>query len=170
MKRIELASIPEEGLHIEESLEEEELDLKKAGITVSSLQLDAFLQRLGTEVLVQGNLRGSMSLCCSRCLDEYEHSFQLPFKTHYVPAAKETEQQTDYEEEEQPNTIHFHAEDIDLRDDIRQNLLLEVPIKPLCHEGCKGLCPQCGANLNDNPCQCDRPSEETPFGRLKELI
>jgi uncharacterized protein len=64
------------------------------------------------------------------------------------------------------STAYFHDNAIDLEDLMREQFLLALPMKPLCSDACKGLCPQCGANLNTNPCNCN-PSWVDP--RLKVL-
>lgn len=86
----------------------------------------------GSRILMEGRLTGSWLVPCNRCL-----------KPHPIPLAGELE-------ETYPTT----QDSIDVSDQVRQALVLSLPVRSLCREDCKGLCPGCGANLNDEPCRC----------------
>jgi uncharacterized protein len=58
---------------------------------------------------------------------------------------------------------------IDMADDVRQTVLLAVPLKNVCREDCRGLCPQCGRNLNDGACDCKETRVDGRWDKLKEL-
>ena len=130
--KIYLHQIPETGLSATESLSAlpYELDTEEVKI-VSPLELSYRIFREEENLFAQISISCKMELICSRCLVPYE----LPFK-------KEAE------------LMHpvGKAKVIDVTDDIREEILLEYPIKPLCQDSCKGICAVCGQNLNDGIC------------------
>ncbi len=120
-----------------------------------NLRGDAKVTRLGDGLLVQGDVLADVLVECSRCLEEFsvpvdaylEEQFQSTYDVdtgHAVhraePAADDTAFQIDQN--------HL----MDLTEPVRQALLVALPMKPLCREDCKGICAECGANLNEGDC------------------
>lgn len=99
------------------------------------------------EVLVVGRFSTQLGLRCARCLEDYQAPLQGPLEI--VATADQAE--------------------VDVLEDIRQAIILSLPLKPLCRADCKGLCPQCGKNLNRESCGCSLTSEASPFGVLKKF-
>ena len=89
----------------------------------------------GESILMEGKVQGQWNLSCSRCLEEHAQDFEYGLEETY-PLSQGT---------------------IDLREDVRQALLLSVPVRSLCKSDCLGLCPQCGKNLNEGFCACKTP-------------
>jgi uncharacterized protein len=58
---------------------------------------------------------------------------------------------------------------IDLDDVLRQQVYLALPVKKLCNQGCKGICPRCGVNLNETTCECANVATDSPFAALVQL-
>jgi uncharacterized protein len=114
----------------------------------SELELDVRLESVGEGVLVSGTASFTLSGQCSRCLTELEFpgatDFQELFSYPERAAAEDTSRVT--------------GEDIDLEPLLRDQIVLDLPFTPLCRPDCAGLCPQCGANLNDDPAH----THETP--------
>ena len=65
--------------------------------------------------------------------------------------------------------VYFQGEKINLKDTIQEQVLIEIPLRVLCKQSCKGLCPSCGADLNGDSCDCDRRSSPGKFDVLKNL-
>ena len=63
----------------------------------------------------------------------------------------------------------YDGDSIDLQQEAKELVLVSLPIKPVCREDCRGLCPECGADLNTNPCGCGNEGGPSPFDKLKEL-
>lgn len=95
-----------------------------------------------------GRIAGSAVLPCRRCLQET--SVEVQDEAHVIFAA------TDVEEAEEPDVYPFdpRARELDLRPAVRELWLLNAPRFVLCKDDCKGLCPNCGADLNAGPCSC----------------
>jgi uncharacterized protein len=140
---------------------------------------EAEIWNAGDRLLVRANLSGEATLACSRCLTEFTEPLDVFFEEEFVEGAAEDEERfadgedDDDEEEESARTISFYTGDeIDLTDPLRENILLELPMKPLCDEECKGLCPTCGVNLNEEPCKCegDQDVVDPRLSVLKDLL
>ena len=110
------------------------------------------LDRTGDLVSVRGRLRSSARLECVRCLK----AFDLPVTVDVTLVADRAGGRSRLEADlESDHYMMFHdGRQLDLREETRESLLLELPITPHCREECRGLCPRCGADLNDGPCGC----------------
>ena len=64
---------------------------------------------------------------------------------------------------------YYTGESVDLESLLREQIILMMPLKPLCDENCKGLCPHCGANLNRETCTCSTDTVNSPFAVLAKL-
>lgn len=123
----------------------------------------------GDELLVRARLSGEAEVGCGRCLTRY----RFPVKASFAELFREGEPSEDAEEEEGDEyTITYYTGDqIDLTDSLRENLLLELPMQPVCRRECNGLCPTCGANLNEDACTCASNSTVDPrLVKLEELL
>ncbi len=122
----------------------------------------------GRAFLVRGKSHVTAKVACARCLEDTSVELAGDIEGYFVMDAPE--QDEDLEGDEFEALPADHA--IDLAPLITAGLLLEAPFQPLCREDCAGLCPQCGANLNDGPCGCE-PEEgiapKNPFAVLKGM-
>jgi uncharacterized protein len=116
-----------------------------------------------------GRVRTTLELLCSRCLEPFTWPVDAPFDLHYQPAVGDgdaTEREID---EDDFSTAFYRDDEIDLRELMREQFYLALPMKPLCREDCRGLCPQCGTNLNRGRCECRREWEDPRLAVLKTL-
>lgn len=111
-------------------------------------------------LIVQGNFDGKTTLECVRCLTDFEQSLKWEFTELFA-----------FKEENITESGLLVPDDaqIDLQQLVREFAILEIPIKPLCREDCKGLCIECGQNLNEKDCG-HRPENDSPFLVLKDLL
>ena len=117
------------------------------------------ISRNSRGVLVQGTLEAAVQGECARCLEEnVPLTLTLPIDELYVyPATPDAE---------------YSVPDsglLDLAPLIREEVIVQTPITVLCRPDCAGLCPDCGANLNDGPCDCDKDNIDPRFAALKQL-
>jgi uncharacterized protein len=116
-----------------------------------------------------GTVRSELELVCSRCLEPFRLPVNAGFDIRYLPA---TEASTDAErevEEEDLETSYYRDDQIDLNELLREQFYLALPMKPLCRDDCKGLCSQCGTNLNTASCDCAPAWEDPRLAGLREL-
>ncbi|MFO7274223.1 MAG: DUF177 domain-containing protein [Bacillota bacterium] len=130
----------------------------------------AKIWNLGDRLLVQAELQGEARLTCSRCLCEYTHPLSVSFEAEFVEREPGADEPVVEDEEESDKDVSFYSDDVvDMTEVARDNILLALPMKPLCSEFCKGLCPRCGKDLNEGPCGCDGGVEESVDPRLAVL-
>jgi len=117
---------------------------------------------IGIGVYVDAHATGTVELTCSRCLGSFTKKMELDSEAEFFENPDERLNEDPQEVEVFPlkNGV------CDLSEMVRHEILLNLPMKPLCSHDCKGLCPVCGANLNEGDCGCDRSdSGVTVFGR-----
>ncbi len=164
--KILIPDIPEEGLDIDIS-EEIKTDYPRLLSPVSaSLHVD----KVGDEVLLRGRLSTKIELRCSRCLKDFEREVNIDVDVVYH-SLSELKGEEKYEIKEDELDTGFYLEDeIDLDELLLEQIILNIPMKPLCSEFCKGLCPRCGKDLNTEECNCERMGIDPRFERLKRLF
>lgn len=116
-----------------------------------------------------GTMRTELELSCSRCLEPFRLPVEVAFDQRYLPQVEASPGDEREIAEEDLETSFYRDEQIDLNELLREQFYLALPMKPLCEDACKGLCPQCGTNLNDGTCDCSAEWEDPRLGALKQL-
>ncbi len=116
-----------------------------------------------------GTVTAELELSCGRCLEPYRLPVSVPFDLRYLPASAASTGTEQEVEDEDLETSYYRDEQIDLTELLREQFYLALPMKPLCQEGCRGLCPQCGTNVNTGVCTCDATWQDTRLAALKDL-
>lgn len=140
---------------------------------VAPLQTRLRVVRVGEMVEVEGTVQSRVRLSCSRCLTEFEEPLVGHFALTYarqMPAVTDEAggEEVELTAEEMGLTL-FHGEEIDLGEAVAEQVIMALPMRPLCSEMCRGLCPQCGANLNEVDCGCEQPVFNVKFAALKDI-
>jgi len=112
---------------------------------------------------VSVDVQGELQAACARCLEPVNHKMDFHLDTDYLPA--EPDMSGDLEGERVSSEIGYYRKSIHLGDFILSELVLALPLRYICNEECKGLCPGCGANLNREECRCETPVDP----RLQKL-
>ncbi len=127
------------------------------------------LMRTDRGILVEGMLDTDVELTCSRCLGLFDCPLTLNVEEEYFPTMDVVSGLSlPLPEEIGCFTIDEHHV-LDLTEAIRQCALLAIPMKPLCREDCTGLCPNCGHNLNQGPCNCPPRGADPRWSELSRL-
>ena len=136
--RINIRDIRSEGLELSEKKTPEEmgLDTEEYIKFKDPILIKAFAEKINDTVLVKMHLEGGFETLCARCLESIANPWIKDLLLDFA--------------------IDKTTEFIELDDDIRQEMILNVPAKILCKEECKGLCAGCGANLNLEQCKCNK--------------
>lgn len=117
-----------------------------------------------------GNVATVLELTCGRCLEPFLLPVDSAFDLRYLPRVDNTGE-GEREIEEDDLTTAFYGDDvIDLAQLMGEQFHLVLPMKPLCRPECRGLCPQCGTNLNTGSCACRTEWEDPRLTALKALI
>jgi uncharacterized protein len=118
---------------------------------------------------VAGHVNGELELTCSRCLEPFTLPVTSDFDLRYVPRTENVGEGEQEVREDDLTTAFYDDDQIDLRELINEQFHLVLPMKPLCSADCKGLCPQCGTNLNTGACDCAATWEDPRLAALKAL-
>lgn len=116
-----------------------------------------------------GTVSTVLELPCSRCLEPFVTPVDASFDLRYQPHALNNGEGEREIEEDDLTTAFYEHETIDLGQLMREQFYLSLPMKPLCADNCRGLCPHCGANRNRETCVCRDAWEDPRLAVLKSL-
>ncbi len=174
--RISLQDIPPEGMRLACEVGSEDLQLAEHGPGLKDvLALTATVQVEASGFLVEGELNGLLVHECVRCLEACEASADVSFQARYQDPEKRGatgKGGRPVEEKSGPVEVDDYpmvAQHIDLQDVLREQIILSVPMQPLCSDDCRGLCQACGQNLNVKACGCEERKTESPFSVLQDV-
>ena len=119
---------------------------------------------------LDGTLKTTLELTCSRCLEPFALPVDSRFDIRYLPQSENSGGGEREVEEDDLSDAFYRDEQIDLRQLIEEQFYLALPMKPLHSDDCKGLCPNCGTNLNEKTCECQVRWEDPRLAGLKALM
>jgi uncharacterized protein len=117
-----------------------------------------------------GRVSTVLEQSCSRCLEPFRQTVDAPFDIRYLPQSENTGAEEQEVEEDDVSDAFYRDEQIDLLQLMEEQFYLTLPMKPLCREDCRGLCPNCGTNLNESTCDCQVRWEDPRLAGLKALL
>jgi uncharacterized protein len=128
------------------------------------------LQRTGQMVEVDGRVSATLQLSCGRCLKRFKQKVSDTFALTFSPLTEESPTEDEIElESEELGLIVYHDDILDLRGPLQEQLLMTIPISPVCDAGCPGLCHECGADLNIAQCGCKKKIFNNKFSVLADI-
>jgi uncharacterized protein len=147
-----------------------ELDLRLDLATLGTdVVYNLTARRVEDEVFLDGALSFSMNLTCARCLEEFSHSYKMPMRL-VIQLVADDSIARDGEGDTEGFVIFPEAQNTySLDQQVRDLIALEMPMKPLCRSDCRGLCPQCGANINETACDCKPAGPDPRWDGLRKL-
>ena len=150
--------------------------------TSSSLDMGALLSALKSEIpvklrfhkreneiVVLGTASVTVTEECSRCLDQYDRKFDVQFEAYCDKIGSHIGEEKAREAEGETFVVYHDGRILDLGPCVREAIVLSLPIKSLCKEDCKGLCPVCGKNLNEGECSCSKEPVDARWKILEKL-
>lgn len=165
--RLIILDIPEEGLHNEFELP---LDINEgAGPDIAIVNFRAL--KFGEKVLIEGSVKITVSLQCSRCLKDFSCHLDIPFRDEFDPAEKLAEEGEHELKHGDLDLDYYKNDEIDVAALVKEQVLLALPMKPVCSKECRGICPICGTDLNEGSCRCKTVKIDprlTPLEKLRE--
>ena len=117
-------------------------------------------------VAIDGPVRVAASLECGRCLEGFDIELSLVMSIKLVPRTKLPDSPELELHGEDLDVYYYEGEEIDIDPFVYEEVMLNMPVRPLCSEACKGICPRCGKNRNTEPCDCP----EAPLSLLGEKL
>ena len=160
MTQVKVSEVPAEGLRLSYSEDPTELDLSVPGASFSQpLAVDILLVKTADAISATGRIKVPATFECVRCLRRFAAPLDVPVATQFRQAPLSLspgEHQMPTEEAEN----YYYRDDVLILDDlVRQEVILAVPFSPQCRADCRGLCPQCGQDLNAETCRCAPPPD-----------
>jgi uncharacterized protein len=171
MLKVELRALELEDIVLEETGVPQALGIELTPeFSAHPLEIHCELSKGGDRVLARGWVKSEMRLTCDRCLKLFESPYKSFFEVHYRKRPEAVDPAGDQEfPSGDAETVFFQDDVLDISDQVRQTVLLSAPMRALCREDCKGLCPGCGADLNTETCGCEEPPPDDRWKALKKL-
>ena len=177
--RFRIDAIKDGGLVLESSIASQDLPMLAEIVSsgdcefLAPVQVALRAQRVGELIEVGGSVATAVRLQCGGCLRDYDEVLQSRFDLTYareLPAIEDDNSGEAVElTAEDLGIILFHGEEINLSEAIQEQVAMALPVRRRCQADCKGLCSQCGADLNEKDCGCARGNVSLKFSALKEF-
>jgi uncharacterized protein len=158
-----ISDIPSEGIEVDlnEIIESEKI--------VSPIKAHLRIEKIDSEIVIKGEMMADVKLQCSRCLKDFHNMLTVPVDVVYHPI-EELKGAEKYEIKGGELDMDFYSgEEMDLLALLNEQVLLNLPMKPLCDDSCKGICLTCGTDLNAGMCNCIEKDIDPRLKGLKEL-
>ena len=135
------------------------------------VELSMRVEKAGGDAFrVTGRAVTTLELACSRCVEPFEIPVDAEFDLRYIPHRQNIGEGEREIVEEDLATAYYREGLLDIVELLREQFQLALPMKPLCSDECRGLCPECGANLNRVACECEPRWEDPRLAPLKGLL
>jgi uncharacterized protein len=135
------------------------------------LEVTATAELVDGQIRVTGDLETKIEMVCARCLEPVIEDVSRSFDLFYRPLEKDLKPREDRLKDDDTEIGFFQGEGLFLADVLKEQVLLALPLKVICRSDCRGLCPNCGANLNHEECRCETHATDprlAPLARLKQ--
>lgn len=165
---ISVEDIPEEGLCVNyEDIPGLLTDPDDPGLE-GPVRAEICLNRIDSFIYLQGSVKTEVNLVCDRCLNSYPFAVDAAFSYLLIPQSLEREG-LDAARGKDMEVLIYDSKGVPIGDILREQILLQIPLRKICSEGCRGICPSCGADLNKEACRCKKDIKCGPFVVLKGL-
>jgi uncharacterized protein len=163
---LSLTAVARGPVHLQAAIPAEHPLWSGTGIRLDKpLQVDLQANGVGSGVLVRGEMSTQVAAECRRCVAPLSVAVRHNVDVLYEPLSEEEIIELGGEVYPLPD----RGDDLDLKPALREQLILRVPDYVLCSENCQGLCPQCGADLNQTTCECVPEAQLGPWSALKSV-
>ncbi len=168
--RIELEKLEGDKGSFAHTYQPDELNPLDERVTITQpAEVNGTVRRAGIEVFVDGHVETRAQLECDRCLKPVELPVSADFALEYITGAVYESSSAAALSEQQLSVSVFDGETIDVDEIAKEQILLAVPARTLCREECKGICPECGNDLNTGQCNCSADEVDPRWAALKSL-
>ena len=156
----DVLACPGSQLPFRHRLEMDRLDFPSVLSYLEAPEGEGVVRNEAGTLTLTGHIRARLRCACDRCASVFETERDIPLD---VPLARELQ------DEENPDYFLLEGDELDLDDLLETSFILGMHGRFLCREDCRGLCPRCGANLNDGPCSC-KPETDPRLAVLEQLL
>ncbi len=164
--RVFVSNIPEEGIKLNTR---EPLLIE--GVTLTGpVTVTLNVQKVGGRVIVSGGFSCSVELQCGCCLEPFATGVESDFYVEYQPVTAFDTEEGEHELcASELDVALYEGDEIDLTEQVKEQVLLGIPMNPVCSRSCKGLCPVCGVNRNNQDCGCSTAAVDSRLRVLMKL-
>lgn len=124
------------------------------------VKVNVVINNTGKNLAVNGKVYGMLKLTCSRCLELFDYSFEVPIEETYTMDS----------EENAGEAVPFTGDFLDIAPEVLKSIIMYLPMKALCREECLGLCPRCGRSLNEGNCDCGDEDIDPRLSVLRDFF
>ncbi len=138
---------------------------------VDPLEVRATAELVEGQIRISGMLRSRLELNCARCLENVTEEISKEFDLYYRPVATMAREEEVHLKQDDTEIGFFRGDGLFLADVLAEQVLLAIPMKVICRSDCRGLCPHCGVNFNNEECRCETHAADprlAPLARLKQ--
>lgn len=164
--KVDLSDLRDENIssiYFSGEINKRELDIHGRKIEfVKPIKYDGEIYKVDDDKFVHVDITFAYKELCGRCLEPFVREDKTTLTGQLA-------RQSDSIDDEQEEVVYYSDEKLDLTEDIINMIVLTLPMKPLCSEECKGICPHCGTNLNKGKCNCVVDDIDPRFAILKDL-
>ncbi len=129
----------------------------------SEVKVEGDLTNNGRVLKIKGVIHATAKYQCSYCLEDFVTETDIPFSEDYQENSSE-------DIDEEADLAYYNGDEIDIADLVRESVILAEPLKIVCSKSCRGLCPQCGTNLNLTKCSCNDQVIDPRLAVLGQLL
>lgn len=162
---IPIEDILEEGLIVDV---DEPISIDRISL-VSPVKSHLELRKIGREIVIEGFLKAEIEYQCSRCLKTFRTAMEIPVETVYHPVDDMHSERKELKNDEMDMSF-YSGDKLDVQELLKEQIVLNVQMKPLCDDNCKGLCSQCGKDLSLESCSCSKKEADPRLAVLKKLL
>jgi uncharacterized protein len=168
--RIELVNLEHGRADFAQVYQPEELGLSDERVTLAGpASITGKVKVAGAEVSVSGQIEARAQVECDRCLKQIELPVSADFALDYITGADYESSYAAALSEDEMSVAVFDGEAIDVDEIVKEQILLAVPARTLCRDDCKGICPECGTDLNAGDCACEPGEVDPRWAALKNF-
>jgi uncharacterized protein len=167
--KVQFSEIPDEGLFLE--IHDQAWFPDQELVRSSPAQARVFLKKKGNDrVLMTSDIKVAVTLSCDRCLEEFTETINQEFRVDLEMVGREDQVSVEHSCcSAEMDTLFLQKPEIEIYSILRQQIFLLIPVKKICTEKCRGFCPKCGANLNNEVCRCKPEDSSSPFAVLADF-
>jgi uncharacterized protein len=168
--RIEVENLKEQGEAFSHLYAPVEVELEEEGARlVSAAEVTGNASKKGEEVRVRGSIKTEVELLCDRCAAPRRAPLEVEFDARFIPQATAADETDNVELlAEDLGLATYEGDAVDVDELVREQIMLALPLRNLCREDCKGLCPKCGADLNAGQCSCEQKEIDPRWSALAD--
>lgn len=173
-----VADLEREAIDFDETLAAGSIDfiddMRQVDVLHSAGHTDLLKEHRGThdvvdDIRIRGRLETQVEVPCARCLELVQQPIDTSFDLIFRPREADLTDADRAISASETEIGYYEGDGLLLEDVLREQILLALPAKILCQEGCKGLCPQCGRNRNTDPCECTTVRTDPRWESLESI-